>query len=531
MEMSALLLLLLCPALALSQVDILPDGPLEELLGTDATFKTLLQNPKFAFIIWNFNNGKEQIHVSTLGSEGMKTNTPYEGRVDISTDGHLTLRKLTAADSGEYSINVISGSGATQTAEIDLKVIEPVAEVLVKSDLSQAVELNSTVVVTCSAKGSHLSFSWMNGTTAVKQDTHITVTTKESSSALSISSVYRTDLAGPLYCTVSNSKSTEKSEAFNLTVHYGPEQVTLSPPNPPAFVASGSNFSLTCAAVSSPMASITWLQGDVQMDVMGPVLTLDKLKTIDKASYSCKASNAQTKREVHSAAVSFTIIDPISGVKLSSPSGQLMAGNSSANISCAAAKGSVDSVSWLKNGAVLIPGGSVVFSADKSSVLINPLEKEDNGDYTCTMSNAVSSQSDKVKLSVIYGPEPVQLNGDSKVEVSDMVTLDCSAASVPPANYTWKFNDTKTAVTTSQYSIPKVTYSNTGTYTCEAFNALTGKTSSKSHFLVVRAEGELDEGLSDGAIAGIVIGVLAAVAIAVGLFIYCRQKLPLESPY
>lgn len=32
--------------------------------------------------------------------------------------------------------------------------------------------------------------------------------------------------------------------------------------------------------------------------------------------------------------------------------------------------------------------------------------------------------------------------------------------------------------------------------------------------------------LSDGAIAGIVIGVLAAVGVAIGMFFYCRQKVP-----
>lgn len=44
--------------------------------------------------------------------------------------------------------------------------------------------------------------------------------------------------------------------------------------------------------------------------------------------------------------------------------------------------------------------------------------------------------------------------------------------------------------------------------------------------VVCAAEGALDEGLSDGAIAGIIIAVLVALAAAIGLIIYCRQKVP-----
>ncbi|XP_072304429.1 cell adhesion molecule CEACAM20-like isoform X2 [Eucyclogobius newberryi] len=536
MELPALRLLLLpllLSGLTVSQDDILLDGPVEALLGKDVTIKTLLSKPAFTFIIWNYSDGKDQTHIATLGALGLKTNTPYNDRVSISTDGHLTLKGLQAKDSGAYSISVVTAAGDTQTAETDLRVIEPVSSIIITSDVPEAIELNSTVVLTCTAKGSFLTFSWLNGTTAVvPDDKRITVKKTPTSSALSVSSVYRTDLAGPLVCSVSNSLSSQKSAAFNLTVYYGPEAVTISPASPPAFVASKSSFNLTCAARSSPAATFAWFRGDVELEKVLPVLTLEDIEALDLAetssTFSCRASNAKTKRVVPSAGVSFAVLEPISDVKLSGPlpSAMLFAGNSSANLSCGGANDAAAEVVWLKDGAALTAGGHVVIAADKRSVLIAPLQKDDNGEYKCTMSNAISSVSAKVKLAVIYGPEPVQLSGESEVEVKDPVTLSCSASSVPPANYTWKFNGTKTPVTTGNYVIQSPAYSNTGTYTCEAYNALTGKTSSKTHFLSVRGEGELDDGLSDGAIAGIVIGVLAAVAIAIGLFVYCRQKVP-----
>lgn len=68
------------------------------------------------------------------------------------------------------------------------------------------------------------------------------------------------------------------------------------------------------------------------------------------------------------------------------------------------------------------------------------------------------------------------------------MTLDCSAPSVPPAIFSWKFNNTLTDVKTAQYLIDMALYKNTGTYTCEAYNAVTGKSTAQSHFLSVKGE-------------------------------------------
>lgn len=145
------------------------------------------------------------------------------------------------------------------------------------------------------------------------------------------------------------------------------------------------------------------------------------------------------------------------------------------------------------------------------------------------------------------GPEEPRVTGPEAAEVNDRVTLTCSAPSVPPANFTWTFNGSAMPVTTATYVIDKVAFKDTGTYACEAHNAVTGGRRQSKHFLSVKGEarqavgmawaavsngtlvaeeGALEEGLSDGAVAGIVIAVLLAVGGAIGLFLYCRQKVP-----
>ena len=96
----------------------------------------------------------------------------------------------------------------------------------------------------------------------------------------------------------------------------------------------------------------------------------------------------------------FVNTEIISGVEISAPVGKLLAGNSSANLSCSATTGSMLTVKWLKDGLALSSSSRVVFSADMKSVWIQPVQKEDNGEYTCQMLNPFSNQEAKVKLTV-----------------------------------------------------------------------------------------------------------------------------------
>lgn len=47
---------------------------------------------------------------------------------------------------------------------------EPVSDVTIRANVSETVEQNSTVVLTCSAKGSFLRFLWTNNTTPIIAD-------------------------------------------------------------------------------------------------------------------------------------------------------------------------------------------------------------------------------------------------------------------------------------------------------------------------------------------------------------------------
>ncbi|KAM6899963.1 cell adhesion molecule CEACAM20-like [Xenentodon cancila] len=512
---------------------ILPKGPVDVVLGQNLTLKILVEKPSNTIIIWNYSDGKDQNNIGTLHLTGVTIDEQYQGRAFInSSNGYLTLLSLKTEDSGDYSINMVTTT--TKSAEVKVRVLEPVSDVVIKSDKSEAIEHETTVVLVCSAKGSFLKFTWTNGTKPIVADgDRLTQTDDGLSSTLTIRNVLRSDLVGPIYCTAENTLEKGTSAPFNLTVFYGPESVTISPANPPLYVPSNSNFSLTCSAISNPTPTFTWYHNKDLILNGGAVLHLAMIKEQNlgktMADYTCKVLNAKTKRNSTSPAVKFSMMEPVEGPKISGPTATLIASNSTANLSCKAESGDVKEISWLKDGKVLSPSADIVFSTDKSSIKFNTLTKMDNGKYTCKLSNPINSKEVGYEMVVNYGPEDVVVNGNKEVKVDKMVQLICSASSNPSASFTWKLNNTVIPVKKSNLTIERALYTDTGTYTCEAYNSITGKITTSSHFLSVKEV--IDDGLSDGAIAGIVIACLVAVGAAIALFFYCRQKVPTESPY
>lgn len=93
---------------------------------------------------------------------------------------------------------------------------EPVVDVSITSNLLEAVEFNSTVILTCNAKGSSLSYTWLNSSAPMAVDGKHVV---QNGSQLIINEVLRTDLLGPITCTAKNLLESSTSAAFNLTVN------------------------------------------------------------------------------------------------------------------------------------------------------------------------------------------------------------------------------------------------------------------------------------------------------------------------
>lgn len=186
---------------------------------------------------------------------------------------------------------------------------------------------------------------------------------------------------------------------------------------------------------------------------------------------------------------SLQVFEKINHLTVSGPleTEKLIEGESSANIT-SKGNGNVTSVQWMKDNSPLSPSSSIIFSSDNRSVSISPVQRSDTGEYQCTYSNPVSSETAKLTLIINYGPDGVSITGPDVVDLDVQVSLSCSANSEPSASFSWTFNGSDTGVTTDKYTIEKTDFTFSGEYICTAFNSVTQKRESHRHALLVQGK-------------------------------------------
>ncbi|XP_033979829.1 carcinoembryonic antigen-related cell adhesion molecule 5-like isoform X3 [Trematomus bernacchii] len=433
------------------------------------------------------------------------------------------LMNVQINQSGSYSCQAFNDKTLRYETSMpaSISVLTNVTNVVVTSEPTELVEFNSSVSLSCSSSGSSLSFLWLNSSSEVTGSDRVQIT--DGGSTLTINNVTRYD-QGPFECRVSNPISEGTSAPLNLTIYYGPEKTNLTISQPQKYYENGSDISLMCSADSRPSAVFTWfLNGDLLSDT-GSDLSLINVQISQSGNYSCQAFNDKTLRYEMSQPSVVSVLEKVSGASVTSTSNLPIEGKSFRLI-CDAA-GSVFTRKWRKGVLDLTLTVNMTLTNNNRELSFSSLNKDDTGDYSCNISNPLSSEEAKYPMIVNYGPETVQITGPSQIHVGGTFKLTCSAASVPTANYTWTLNGAVMHTSAVIYK-NNTELSDSGNYYCKAMNDITRRNSSVVHELTVTLTKPGPQGLSGGGIAGIVIGVLVVlgvVAAIVWYFLCYKQK-------
>ncbi|XP_036423013.1 carcinoembryonic antigen-related cell adhesion molecule 5-like [Colossoma macropomum] len=260
---------------------------------------------KFSFV----SSAGESIAVYDRVAEKVTVPPAYNGRVVYNqTTYEFQLGPLNPADAGQYSVVLVDAGFNLNQGQTTLEVLEPVADVTIFSSLPEAVEFNSTVILTCSAKGSFVSYKWQNGSAPVVVDgKHLVL----NGSQLTVTEVLRTDLHGPIYCVAENQLESVMSAPFTLSVSYGPESIALNKVPDDVVLKEGSNLTLLCSAISSPAAELKWLFDGDELPQKGSRLVLTNLGKNQSGKYSCVAYNSKTKRFAVSQVATVSVVGSV----------------------------------------------------------------------------------------------------------------------------------------------------------------------------------------------------------------------------
>lgn len=200
------------------------------------------------------------------------------------------------------------------------------------------------------------------------------------------------------------------------------------------------------------------------------------------------------------------VFDAVTGVSLFVPSVAVETRNIS--LTCTHQSGTEVTFLWTKDGSTVAASSRITITG--GSLVINPAERGDAGDYTCTVSNPVSARAATQTLTVYYGPDTPVLTKDTAkdcvgagdVWAGKTITLTCTSTSLPLAQFSWQVDGQAiTSPDTGVLSLQTSSTEQSGRYTCTARNSVTALTSEQGIDLVVT-----DVCLDVGEVVGVVIG-------------------------
>lgn len=87
------------------------------------------------------------------------------------------------------------------------------------------------------------------------------------------------------------------------------------------------------------------------------------------------------------------------------------------------------------------------------------------------------------------GPDDVVIKGDKHAILGHSVMMNCSFTSYPAPTFVWKFNDSVlVGETTNCLTITNFEDKNSGIYTCEASNSVTGLKRTATQNVIVKSK-------------------------------------------
>ncbi|XP_059109468.1 carcinoembryonic antigen-related cell adhesion molecule 1 isoform X1 [Peromyscus eremicus] len=327
-----------------------------------------------------------------------KTGPAYSGREMIYPNGSLLFQNVTQNDTGVYMLNMIMENFDYESASVQFHVHPPLPKPNITTNNSNPMEGEDSVALMCEPKTPNTTYLWRINDQSLSEDDRLKQS--EGNRTLTLLSVLRTD-TGPYVCQTQNQVSTSQSDPFTLNITYGPDAPIISPSN--IYFHSRTNLSLSCHTDANPPAQYSWfVNGELQSS--SQELFIPNINTNNSGSYTCLVYNSVTGLN-KTTVKNITVLEPVT-LPFIQVINTTVKELDSVFLTCFSNNTGI-SISWLFNGQSLRITDRMKLSQNNSTLTIDPVRREDSGDYQCEVSNPVSSKkSDPIQLNII--PDPTQ---------------------------------------------------------------------------------------------------------------------------
>ncbi|XP_044538035.1 carcinoembryonic antigen-related cell adhesion molecule 20-like, partial [Gracilinanus agilis] len=222
--------------------------------------------------------------------------TPNDIRQRVLSNGSLFIPDLILNDAKYYIVQIADSLGK-EFQGVQLTVYEKLAKPKIAVNNTNIIE-NESLIFTCVTENVGANIRWFFNDQPLSLDERMN--TLENNQILIIKGVKRED-AGSYQCEAWNPAIANRSDAFTLTVNYGPENIRIpqSPESGDIEVQFNDSLTLECLALSYPPAQYEWHVNESSSPVhSGSTYTLMPASLEHSGKYTCWAKNRVTKLSV-----------------------------------------------------------------------------------------------------------------------------------------------------------------------------------------------------------------------------------------
>ncbi|XP_023604410.1 carcinoembryonic antigen-related cell adhesion molecule 1-like [Myotis lucifugus] len=315
------------------------------------------------------------------------------GRETIYPNGSLLFQNVTLNDTGYYTLKTTGKDLQEKKVTGQLRVYPELPKPSITSNNSLPVEHKDPVVLTCEPQVQETTYLWLINSQSLPASARLQLS--KDNRTLTLLPVTRND-TGPYECETRNPVSAGHSDPFTLNVLYGPDAPTISPSD--SHYLRGTNLNLSCQAASNPPAQYSWLiNGSSQHPTQE--LFIPNITSNYSGSYTCLAHNSVSGLN-RTTVKTITVYEPVGKPSIRASNATVTEHKDAVLLTCLTNDTGI-SIQWLFKNQSLLLMDRMKLSQGNSTLNIDPVRREDAGDYQCEVFNLVSYDiSEPLRLDV-----------------------------------------------------------------------------------------------------------------------------------